>query len=234
MSVKTAHKRLPRGKIKAALKDRVDVVLYALDVKLQNGEKRKIFAAGHMDKKHMHLVGSCGTSNPGKAAVQKRVRINKGEKVVLLYRLEQPQLLEAYRSNFNAIDCADRLALGPDSIIEVWKTKNVHQRIFAATLAMCEQNAYQVLTMYRAHQFGDLSRDEWRRQLGAALVRFKEPVARAVPVVPTPTLDRKGDRSAMTLDAAISRSLETAASNTCMEESTHSGQIALHYLSGYL
>eukprot|EP00798_Chlamydomonas_sp_ICE-L_P002138 gene2138-18187_t len=150
MSVKTAHKGFPKGKIKAALKER----------------------------------GSCGTSNPGKAAVRKRVRINKGEKVVLHYRLEQPQMFEAYRSNFNAIDCADRLALGPNSIIEVWKTKNVHHRIFAATLAMCEQNAYQALTTYRAHKFGDLSRDEWRRQLRAALVRFKEPVARVVPVVP--------------------------------------------------
>ena len=56
----------------------------------------------------------------------------------------------------------------------------MYHRIFAATLAIAEQNAYQAITQYRP-EFRTLSRDQWRKKLGELLVTFDDPIASKSP-----------------------------------------------------
>jgi len=123
---------LPKAEILSKPKKRGDTVFFK-----QTIEGKDFIAAGHMDRHPMLLVGTCGTSNPASTIVKRTCyRISKvtKQKIQLHYEMEQPQMFEIYRSNFNSIDHLDRLALGPHSLAGVWRTKNVVHRILLPRL----------------------------------------------------------------------------------------------------
>jgi hypothetical protein len=66
-----------------------------------------------------------------------------------------------------SVDKANRICLGPDCVVDAWHTKTVLHRMFAATLAFTESNAYHALK--RSHgDFRDITREAWREELSRA------------------------------------------------------------------
>lgn len=164
MSLKNAHKHFPKQRLLGMVKNRGESAFLVKEV-----QGHKIIAAAHQDRHPMLLVGTTGTSDPAPTVDRTCFRINgAGEKVQLNYSMDQPDFFWQYRTNFNAIDVADKLALGPGSIIEVWRTKNVYHRIFAAMVAIMECNAYNAIVCFNK-EYHNLSRDDWRRMLATQL-----------------------------------------------------------------
>ena len=89
--------------------------------------------------------------------------------------MTQGHLFEMYRSNFNAIDLVDRMALGESIIIKAWQTKNAFHRLFATTLAFTESNAFHALKETH-REFEGLTRAAWRGLLSTSLVRYGQAI----------------------------------------------------------
>jgi hypothetical protein len=124
---------------------------------------------GHMDKAPVCLISTCGTSNPGKPALRLRSYMDaQGMIQRRKYIMQQPQVFEMYRSEFNSVDQADKAALGPHSLCDVWQTKKALHRLFAASLAFCESNGYHAMKSTNP-KCVKMTRDEWRKSLAYAL-----------------------------------------------------------------
>ena len=103
-----------------------------------------------------------------------------------------------YRQHFNAVDKFNRLATGPRDIADVWRTKNVWARLFAATLSMVEVNAYLAFTQHCGAVAQKMTRHEWRLSLSSALILNKYLVQRSV-IPRSPALATRGEKTHMTL-----------------------------------
>ena len=73
-------------------------------------ERCTVYLAGHCDKASTCVVATRSTSKPGKPANRVFRQWVNGKVVARRYDLEQPHMLELYRSNFNAIDVANRMS----------------------------------------------------------------------------------------------------------------------------
>ena len=172
MCVKTAHSGYPKEKVREACKERGDKVFLAVDVTMDDGVREKrIYAAGHVDKKPLHVVASCGLSKPGKPKIRHRYYLQDGKVKHKKYVLEQPEMLATYRNHFNAVDRFNRYATGPKNLTEVWDTKDVFTRVFAQLVSFIEVNGFLA---YRAHHFfgsgKEITRQEWREALSSQLI----------------------------------------------------------------
>jgi hypothetical protein len=150
-----------------------------------NGEETRFIAAGHMDKAPMCLIATCGTSliDAQFHVVRERKYVHGGILKKKTNVMHQPHLFSMYRSNFNVVDVADKLALGPHSIIDVWVTRNAFHRLFAATLAFIESNAYHAIRCTHPH-FKDTTRAQWRHLLSTALRNYGTPMLTRTPATP--------------------------------------------------
>jgi hypothetical protein len=147
-------------------------------VLLANGRVIQVLAAGHHDKKPMHLVATCGTMLPAPIVQRLRSYMNDSGCVQRKkYLMEQPMVFWIYRRFFNAVDRADRIALGPRSVIAAWRTKQVLHRLFAAVFAMTEANGYHALRACHPGS-GAVSREWWRRWLAIGLIKPAERLRR--------------------------------------------------------
>ena len=76
--------------------------------------------------------------------------------------------MELYRSNFNAINVANKMSQGPQSLAHLVGTKMWWKRAMFGVISICEANAYN------AYCFAEekITRLEWREKLAYELVRF--------------------------------------------------------------
>ena len=164
MAVKTGHSGYPRNKMRQQLgKVKGSSVFFKCDVALDIGTTT-FYAGGHMDKKPMYLIATCGTSLEGDVAVRRyRGQVTTGPPT---YELPQPNMHATYRRYFNAVDLFNRDCFGPLSVQFAVRTQSWYRRFFLAVLGMCETNA---LMAYR-QEVGEMSRYEWLAKLSEALI----------------------------------------------------------------
>jgi hypothetical protein len=123
-------------------------------------------AGGHMDKKPMLLVGTCGMSTPGETVVRERRQFKQGAIQKTRYTATQPHMHDLYRKNFNAVDLFNRSCFGNFSVQFSVMTKSWTRRMFLAMLGMCEtnaQNAYKKVV-------GPVERYQWLTMLADKLI----------------------------------------------------------------
>ena len=119
-NVKNGHYGYPKAWVKSLCTERGDKVFAKKTWPLVNTrcaaeqpatvERRTVYLAGHCDKAPTCVVATRGTSKPGKPANRVFRQWVNGKVVARRYDLEQPHMLELYRSNFNAIDVANRMS----------------------------------------------------------------------------------------------------------------------------
>jgi hypothetical protein len=169
LNVKQGCAGYPKALMKAELVERDDRVWYKVDVQLREGVVTT-YAGGHMDKAPLCVVATCGTSLEGVEAVRYHKHLNKeGHVVRHKYTLAQPKMHAMYRKFSGAVDVFNKVALGPGGIQDVWKTKNLWMRMYGASLAICETNAYFAYMAHGSPATG-YDRHAWHEQLSEALI----------------------------------------------------------------
>ncbi len=141
LAVKTGHRGFPKQQLIEKIKhQRFASAFMKIDVQLDKG-KTTFYAGGHMDKKPMLLIATCGTSLPGKEV--KRYRREYVDQAIqrTTYVVAQPNMHDLYRTNFNAVDLFNRSCFGPYTLQFAVNTKSWVRRMFLAMLGMCETNA---------------------------------------------------------------------------------------------
>jgi len=130
-----------------------------------------LFAAGHCDKKPLSLIATTGTSLAGPSKIRTRSKLKLGKVWRKEFVLEQPDMHATYLRLFNAVDQYNRLATGPSCIMDVWRTKDVWDRIFAVTLSFMVVNAYLAYIKHGPLGKRDMTRQEWRWALSQLLLQ---------------------------------------------------------------
>jgi len=168
LNVKQGHAGYPKQEIKSALKVRLDTKWFTQEVDV-GGQKYKLHAGGHMDKAPLMLAATCSTSQDGKTAVRHHAHLKDGKIVKKKYELQQPKMHELYRSYIHVVDCCNKVSLGHGNVCDVWQSKKVHHRLFAALLAITETNAYHAYLMHRSSTC-TYNRHDWHKDLSDALL----------------------------------------------------------------
>ena len=155
-----------------------------------------MLAGGHCDKKPLLLVATCSTSLQGPTKTRYRSKLVNGQIQRATFTLDQPMMHALYRQHFNAVDQFNRLATGPRNVTEIWHTKNVWDRLFAATLAMVEVNAFLAYTQHCGAEAKKMTRHQWRLSLSSGLILNKYLVQNSV-LPCSPALAARGEKSHM-------------------------------------
>jgi hypothetical protein len=113
-----------------------------------NGKDITFVGAFHMDRAPMMLLGTAGSSKKAPLVMRRRLYLSDGGDLVRwVGELQQPDIHYIYRSNFNAVDVHNKLAVGPRSVCNV-ATTSLPLRLWLSMLACAETNAY---LMYMHH-----------------------------------------------------------------------------------
>lgn len=147
-----------------------------IDINVE-GHKKRLQAAVHVDKQPMVLVATCGTSQDAEEITRHRSYYDPDAGAVVKWtgQLQQPQIHELYRSNFNAVDLFNRLAFGPGSIGTGISTKSFELRLFLSTLAMAETNAYLAYISKNDIRCEDMPHREFKYKLAMECInRLRE------------------------------------------------------------
>lgn len=165
-AVKTGHRGFPKKQLVDKISStRFSSAFMTVDVELECGPTPFI-AGGHMDKKPMLLVGTCGMSTPGRVIVRERREFSGGAIQRTRYSSTQPHMHDMYRSYFNAIDLFNRSCFGSFTLQCAVLTKSWSRRIFLAILGMCETNAQNA---YKA-EVEHVERYQWLNKLADKLI----------------------------------------------------------------
>ena len=118
--MKNRHYGYPKTWVKSLCTERGNTIFAKKDWPLVNIRKaadqpatikrRTVYLAGHCDKVPTCVVTTRGTSKPGKPANRMFRHWVDGQVVTHKYELEQSHMLELYRSNFDAIDMANKIS----------------------------------------------------------------------------------------------------------------------------
>jgi hypothetical protein len=134
------------------------------------GEEVAFFAAFHMDKQPMTLLGTAGSSEHAPLVMRRRVYMNEfGDMVRWQGELHQPMIHAEYRSSFNAVDVHNKLALGPRSVCSVGAS-HLLLKIFLALVAIAETNAYLTYMDIKKLTSSEYSHGDFKRDLERGLL----------------------------------------------------------------
>jgi hypothetical protein len=107
-----------------------------------NGKDTTFTGAFHMDKAPMTLLGTAGSSREAPPVMRRRMYMtDDGDMVRWVGELQQPDIRYIYRSNFNAVDVHNKLAVGPRSVCNV-ATNSLPLKLWLSLVACAETNAY--------------------------------------------------------------------------------------------
>ena len=119
----------------------------------------------------MVLVHTAGTLLAGVPRTRNWAKYRNGAIIKRQYKLAQPQVHSIYRGGFSAVDIFNKVALGPNSCVKAFRSKQWTHRFFSALLSMSEANAYLVHKQ-RHESKGKRARDHaaWREELAWKLI----------------------------------------------------------------
>jgi hypothetical protein len=130
-----------------ATHDRNDRAFRQLKMKV-NGKDIIFTGAYHMDKRQMTLLSAAGSSKDAPVVMCRRVHISdEGDMVRWQGELQQPDVHYIYRSNFNAVDVHNKLAVGPRSVCNMGANL-LPLKLWLSMLAIAETNADLVYVMH--------------------------------------------------------------------------------------
>jgi hypothetical protein len=124
-----------------ATRERNDWAFRQLKMKV-NGKDINFSGAFHVDKRQMTLLSTAGSSKDALVVMRRRVYMSdEGDMVRWQGELQQPYVHYIYRSNFNAVDVHNKLAVGPRSVCNMGANL-LPLKLWLSMLAIAETNAY--------------------------------------------------------------------------------------------
>jgi len=171
LCIKNGSRGYPKERLKELLVNRGDKAFMKVTVSFPSGQVCSVWAGGHMDKAPLLLCATTGTGLLGEPRVRHRSGIKAGKIERRRYVLEQPDMHATYREYSGVVDQFNRFSMGPGGLLDVWRTKKVWARMFAASLSFCETNAY----LAYLHQTGlKTTRADWLGMVSDALLHSGE------------------------------------------------------------
>jgi hypothetical protein len=126
----------------ARIPNRHDHVHFRKEFYGPDNEPYWVYASGHRDVQPMLLCHTAGTSLDAETRDRVWRRQVGGVRRRAVFKLKQPDVHATYRSEFNAVDNFNKLALGPGTAQFAMRTMKWDRRVFFAMIAMAETNAY--------------------------------------------------------------------------------------------
>jgi hypothetical protein len=161
MAIKIGCAGFPKADILAACAERFSFNVFTKTFDMEAiGRQVKVTAAGWVDKKAMLVAATCMTDRILPVVERVRSKYLVGKIVRAVYNVVQREVHGIYRRHFNAIDFHNKLACGPGTVGQAWKSKSPWMKFFLYTLAIVETNAYMAYRYFTNDL--DISRCEWK------------------------------------------------------------------------
>jgi hypothetical protein len=136
-----------------------------------NGRNMAFTGAFHMDKRPMTLLCKAGSSKKAPEVMRRRVYMDADGDLVRWHgKLEQPDAHYIYRSNFNAVDVHNKLAVGPRSVCSVGANSLV-LKFFLSVVAFAETDAYLMYVKHHKLSSDEYNHSDFKVDLDSALMQ---------------------------------------------------------------
>ena len=164
-NVKTADTAFPKAWLLSKVPRRGMTATCTTTVTTPGGLQLHLLGAADMDRQPMALLGSAGTSLPGRTLHRHFTTIRAdGTYNVRDATLEQMHIHELYRKFFNALDKHNSIRQGGHCFEDSWKTQSWYVRDFQMLWGISEVNAWLIYRRFKNSQ-ADTSFAAFRRAL---------------------------------------------------------------------
>lgn len=152
-NVKTAHSSFPKKWLLSKVPRRGMNATCTTTVTTRAGLQLHLLGAADMDRQPMALLGTAGTSSPGRTLHRHfTTKRADGTYNVRDATLEQMHIHELYRKYFNALDRHNSIRQGGHCFEDSWKTQSWFVRDFQMLWGISEVNAW---LLYRRFKHGE-------------------------------------------------------------------------------